>query len=128
MSFISKMHPIWYKKINRKYIKVLPSNIEEILTCIGLAHWIKGDGYFTKGTIMICTDNFSQEEVLKLIKILDRKFRVKSALSKRTNPNSNIVWRIRISKLSMERLIKLVVPYFIPEMLYKLGIKKESIK
>jgi hypothetical protein len=24
----------------------------------------------------------------------------------------------------MERLIKLVVPYFIPEMLYKLGIKK----
>jgi hypothetical protein len=50
-----------------------------------------GDGYFTEGFIIICTDNFSQEEVLKLIKVLDRKFGVKSTLKKRINPNSKIV-------------------------------------
>jgi len=49
---------------------------------------------------------------------------IKSTINKRTNPNGNIKWRIRISKLSMEKLIKLVIPYFIPEMLYKLGVKK----
>jgi LAGLIDADG DNA endonuclease family/Proton-conducting membrane transporter len=124
LPILSKLHSLWYKKINGKYIKVIPSNIKEVLTPIGLAHWIMGDGYFTKGIIIICTDNFSQKEVLKLIEVLDRKFGVKSTLNKRTNPNSNIVWRIRISKLSMERLIKLVVPYFIPKMLYKLGVKK----
>lgn len=31
---------------------------------------------------------------------------------------------VRISKLSMEKLEQLVGPYLIPEMLYKLGIKK----
>jgi len=50
-----------------------------------------GDGYFTEGVIIICTDNFSQEEVLKLIEVLDKKFGVKSTLKKRTNPNINIV-------------------------------------
>jgi hypothetical protein len=50
-----------------------------------------GDGYFSEGIIIICTDNFSQEEVLKLIKVLDSKFGIKSTLNKRINPNSNIV-------------------------------------
>ena len=124
LPFISKLHSIWYKEINGRYIKVLPLNIENILTPIGLAHWIMGDGYFTNGIVKICTDNFTQKEVLKLIEVLDKKLGIKSTINKRINPNGNIVWRIRISKLSMEKLIKLVASYFIPEMLYKLGIKK----
>jgi len=50
-----------------------------------------GDGYYTKGIIMICTDNFSQQEVLKLIKVLNKKFGEKSGLNKRTNTNKKIV-------------------------------------
>jgi len=118
------LHSFWYKEIKGKYIKVLPLNIEEILTPLGLAHWIMGDGYFADGTVKICTDNFTRLEVLKLIEIVDKKLGIKSTINKRTNPNGNIKWRIRISKLSMEKLIKLVIPYFIPEMLYKLGIRK----
>ncbi len=34
-----------------------------------------------------------------------------------------MVWIIRTSTLSMEKLKRLVVPYLIPEMLYKVGIK-----
>ncbi len=39
---------------------MLPLNIEELLTPVGLAHWIIGDGYFTEDTVKICTDNFSK--------------------------------------------------------------------
>jgi len=118
------LHHLWYKEIDGKYIKILPEEIEEMLTPVGLAHWIMGDGYYNRGIVKICTDNFTQEEVLKLIKVLDNKFEIKSSINRRKNANGNIVWRIRVRKLSMEKLIKLVIPYFIPEMLYKLGIKK----
>jgi LAGLIDADG DNA endonuclease family. len=49
-----------------------------------------GDGYFTDGIVKICTDNFTREEVLKLIEILDKKFGIKSTINKRTNPNGHI--------------------------------------
>jgi hypothetical protein len=35
-----------------------------------------------------------------------------------------VKWRIRVSKLSMDKLITIVSPYIIPEMYYKLGLKK----
>jgi hypothetical protein len=35
-----------------------------------------------------------------------------------------VVWSIRVSRLSMEKLTLLLGPYLIPEMKYKIGIKK----
>lgn len=83
-----------------------------------------GDGYFTDGGVKICTDTFTEYEVLKLIKVLNVKFGIKAFANKRTNSNQVVKYRIRISKLSMENLISLVRPHFISEMLYKLGLKK----
>lgn len=121
---ISELHSIWYKNKGDKFVKILPSNIEKLLTPIGIAHWLMRDGYFSENTVKLCTDNFTKEEVLILINILDKKFGIKSTINKRTNPNGNIIWRIRISKTSLDKLRMLVSPYFIPEMLYKLDIKK----
>lgn len=124
---ITNLHQLWRhspKQIEGKFIKILPWNIEELLTPVVLAHWIMGDGYLTDGSVKICTDNFTEVEVQKLINILNVKFGIKASSNKRTNPDGRILWRIRISKLSMEKLISLVYPYFIPEMLYKLGVKK----
>nr|YP_009574395.1 hypothetical protein [Arthrobotrys musiformis]QBM31512.1 hypothetical protein [Arthrobotrys musiformis]QBM31662.1 hypothetical protein [Arthrobotrys musiformis] len=111
---ISNLHAVWYKNVSGKFVKILPSNIEELLTPVGIAHWIMGDGYFSDDTVKLCTDNFSKEEVSILINILNIKFGIKSTINKRTNPNGNVVWRIRISKDSMDKLISLVSPYFIP--------------
>ncbi len=81
-----------------------------------------GDGYFTEGVMKICTDNFTKDEVLRLIKILHVKFGIDASINKRTNPDGKVKWRIRISKLSMDKLITIVSPYIIPEMYYKLGL------
>lgn len=121
LASISLLHSIWYREINGKYIKILPKNIEKLLTPLSLAHWIMGDGYFDQ-SVKICTDNFTKEEVGILIKIFSNKFGIKATLRKRTNPNSSIIWRISISKLSMEKLKIFMSPYVIPKMLYKLGI------
>lgn len=121
---ITYLHSLWYKEIGGKYIKVLPDKIKDLLTPIALAHWIMGDGYFTNGSTKLCTDNFTKEEVLKLIDILEKNFDIKATINKRTNPDGAIKWRINISKLSMEKLIFIVQPYVIPEMLYKLGLNK----
>jgi hypothetical protein len=50
-----------------------------------------GDGYIDDGSVKICTDNFTKEEVLILIQILGDKFGIKATLKKRNNPNSSTV-------------------------------------
>lgn len=87
-------------------------------------YFSEGDGYFSEGSLKLCTDNFSKDEVLSLIDILHVKFGINASINKRTNPDGEVKWRIRISKLSMDKLILLVSPYIIPEMEYKLGLKK----
>jgi len=74
-----------------------------------------GDGYYSNSdkTIFICSDNYSKEEVSRLIEVLDVKFNLKASISKRTNIGG-VVWRIRFSRLSLEKLVSLVRPYFIP--------------
>jgi hypothetical protein len=50
-----------------------------------------GDGYFTEYIVKICMDNFSKEEVLNFIKVLEEKFGIEATINKRSNPNNNIV-------------------------------------
>ena len=120
---ISKLHSSWYKKEDGKNIKFVPLNIEELLTPLALAHWIMGDGYYSDNCTFICTDNFTKQDVERLTKILGNKFGIKVTLNKRKNKDGIEVWRIRTSRLSMGNLKTLVVPYLIPKMLYKVGIK-----
>ena len=82
-----------------------------------------GDAYFAEGSLRLCTDNFTKDEVLKLIAVLHSKYDIKATINQRTNLDGAIKWRIRISKLSMDKLISIVRPYIISEMLYKLGLK-----
>ena len=62
----------FYKKINNKYIKILPLNSGENLTKIGLAFWIMDDGSYNKikKNLILCTDSYSKKDVLFLIEIL----------------------------------------------------------
>lgn len=122
MPYISNLHSDWYVKIGDKYVKKLPNNIEELLTPLAIAHWLMGDGYYST-SVLICTDNFTKDEVLILTGILENKFDIKANLRER-KLKDRTVWRIYIKKSSLERLKELVVPYMIPEMLYKLGIKQ----
>jgi hypothetical protein len=86
-----------------------------------------GIGYWDNVSLKLCTDNFTKEEVLILVNILNKKFDLKASINKRTSDNGNVCWIIRISNSSINNLRSLVSPFFIPEMLYKLGINKNKI-
>ena len=115
---LNEYHDLFYK--DKK--KVIPLNIQHLLTSIGLAHLIMGDGFFYKGVIMLCTESFTKKQQELLISALYENFGIKARLNKRINSAGIKSYRIRISKNSMDKLIVLVKPYFITEMLYKLGL------
>lgn len=125
---LTEVHKQWYifNKENNKFIKIVPLNIGELLTPIGLAHWIMGDGYWDtyNKTIDICTDNFTLSEVELLISVLKEHFDLLATTKRRIKSNKVVCWRIRFSGKSenLSKLRYLVEPYFIPSMLYKLNI------
>nr|YP_009926598.1 hypothetical protein [Wolfiporia cocos]QNH92656.1 hypothetical protein [Wolfiporia cocos] len=130
LASLSQIHNQWYVWSNtlNTFIKIVPSNIGELLTPMGLAHWIMGDGYRNKAdkTIEICTDNFTFSEVEFLINVLKDKFDLVATPKKRIQANKKVCWRIRFSGKpeNISKLISLVRPHFIPSMLYKLNISR----
>lgn len=95
MPTLGNLYSIWYKDIEGKYVKILPDSIESILTPIGIAHWIQGDGYWSEETVFLCTDNFTEEETKRLVSLLDNKFGLKAGLKRRIKGNGEICYRIR---------------------------------
>jgi hypothetical protein len=95
--------------------------LEKKFTALSLAYWIMDDGSFNKsnGNLILCTDSFSKEDVLRLIHILKTKFHLSCGLINH-NKNKNS-YRIRINKSSIPLLRMLVKSHIISTMQYKLG-------
>jgi hypothetical protein len=104
LASLTEIHKQWYilNKETKKFVKIVPLNIGELLTPIGLAHWIMGDGYWDSHgkTIDICTDNFTLSEVELLISVLKEKFSLFCSTKRRIKSNKEVCWRIRFSSKS----------------------------
>jgi len=99
-------------------VKKVPDNIYELLTPRGLAYWIMDDGSRHRSGLHISIYAFSSNDSDKLMFVLQDKFNLKCSI----HFNRDKKPRIYIFKESMDNLITLVKPYFIKEMLYKLGL------
>lgn len=78
----------FYHDLFYKGNKVVPLNIQDLLTPVGLAHLIMGGWFFASvakggGVILICTESFTKGEQELIIAALDFKFGVKASLNKR---------------------------------------------
>lgn len=108
----------FYKSLDGKNVKQVPLLISNYLSPLGLSHWIMQDGSFQKGQgINIATNSFSYQECQFLADILNQKYNLKTSVVKTGVDNQ---YRISIWKRSMPLLIRIVSPYIIPEMQYKL--------
>lgn len=99
-------------------LKIVPLNIYHLLTPIGLAFWIMDDGSKQGSGLHLSVYAFSNEDVDRLMFTLQDKFNLKCSI----HYNRDNKPRIYIFKESMDTLRSLVRPYFINEMLYKLGL------
>jgi len=100
-------------------IKIVPQNIFELLTPIALAHLIMGDGSVQQYGLIICTNSYSVQDVVRLMNVLIIRYRLECKI-RLQKQNNKIEYMIYISQSSMPLLRTIVFPYMHPSMLYKL--------
>jgi len=112
MPCLTELHSLFYPN----GIKIIPNNIYELLTSVALAHIIMGDGSVQRSGLIICTDSYTVQDVVRLINVLMIKYRLDCWLRNHTPTQP----RIYISQSSMPLLRTIVFPYMHSSMLYKL--------
>lgn len=107
--------------ISKKRTKILPKNIEEYITPISLAFWIMDDGMKNHNQLGLCTQSFTKEENLLLIKILTSKFNLDCKLHiQKDSRHPDKIWYF-IKIYNVEVVWTLVKKWIIPSMYYKFG-------
>src|SRR5690606_14896702 len=104
----------------KKVIKVIPSNIVELLTPRALAYWIASDGSYNKinGSITLYTNSFSLEEIHILKNVIFSNFNIKVTINKKILNQ----YTLRFSKYDVPRLREIVFSDFPPSLLYRIGL------
>ena len=98
--------------------KIVPENIEQLLTPISLAVWFMGDGSIKSKECngrIINTHGFTKHEVENLCRILNEKFTLKTSIRRQKDG-----LQIYISAKSARVLSNLITPYMLPYFYYKL--------
>lgn len=98
-------------------IKIIPNNLNELLTPRGLAYWIMDDGSksFYNQTILH-TRAFKKEQLVYIQEVLYNNFQLTSRLEEKTFNQ----WVIYIHKRKKVKLVDIVGPYIHKSMLYKI--------
>ena len=113
---ITKFHEIFYE--NRR--KIIPKKIKNfLLNPLSLAVWIMDDGSlsYSRKTMTISSHSFSKSENLLLIEALKKNF----------NLEANLNWdgkgyRLYFPVSTAESLVKIISPFVLPVMRYKLPL------
>ena len=110
--FLTELHTLFYPN----KVKVIPSNIYELLTLVALAHIVMADGKVSRHGLVLCTDSYSVSDIVGLINVLIIKYRLDCTLRYHTPTQP----RIYIKESSMLILRYLVTPYMVKSMFYKI--------
>lgn len=66
---------IYYEMFYKDKVKIIPNNLDELLTPVGLAYWIMDDGSKSSyGQTVLHTRSFTKKEVEYLQSILKKNF------------------------------------------------------
>src|ERR1700712_2729004 len=114
LSCFNKYKHIFY---NEYGTKILPENIQDLLTDRGLDYLIMDDGYKAGKGFYICTESYTLEENQILVDLFKNKFNLESSVHKVTNGH-----RLYILSSSRETLLKLIKPYLLDHFNYKFEI------
>lgn len=111
-SSFNNLQELFYKRGKKE----MPKNIGEYLTPMTLAIWIQNSGSKASAGLRIAINNFTKEEVQYLCLILKEKYNLDTTMQIQSSK-----YIIYIPKRSMENLSKIVKPFMLPSMYYKLN-------
>ena len=98
--------------------KIVPKNLDTILTPLGLAVWFMDDGaYHSRYGCILNTQCYTYRECKKMQKILRRRFGI-CFVSIQKDHNG---WRLYIGSQSIKKFRQLVRPYLLKNFMYKIG-------
>lgn len=117
----------YYKSLfyNSENIKIVPSNIQNLLTPIGLAYWIMDDGSIQNKGLHLNTYGYTHEDVLILKRLLENMFgdnTLKCSIHKHNKGERIYVW-----EESMELLRSNIYQFMHKDMLYKINSDRIEI-
>lgn len=110
---LNEFFDIFYKD----KVKIIPKNLDELLTPVGLAYWIMDDGGITvhKQTVLH-TRAFSKKEIIYIMEVLEKNFSLKTRFEEKEKNQ----WIIYIPVKQKIKLKEIVGPYMHESMLYKI--------
>lgn len=112
----------YYDLFYRDKKKIVPHNIEELLTAKSLAYWAMDDGHPERSGFIFNTNSFTLIEVQLLVKALKSKFGLNCSIHTRKDL-VNQPHFIYIKSDSWIKFKNLIEPYVIPHFKYKLELR-----
>lgn len=100
-------------------VKIVPHNIYELLTPIALAHVVMGDGSAQRNGLVICTNSYSVQDVIRFMNVLIIRYRLECTIHIKKQ-NQKIEYMIYIRQNSMALLLNIVSPYMHHSMFYRI--------
>jgi hypothetical protein len=108
---LGDFHLLFY----RQRRKILLRNISQLISPLSLAVWTMDDGDINRHSMRYNIQCFSRKEQEILKQLLKDKYQLRATLNKDRSS-----YRLRIGKESASKLIKLIYPFIIPSMRYKI--------
>lgn len=102
-------------------VKVVPTNIEELLTPVALAYLIMADGNYDAGRnrVRIYTNSFTYKDVVRLAQAIKANFGVYVGVMEDSPRKNQYILTIGANELA--KLKELVLPHMLPSMKYRIG-------
>lgn len=116
LACLNDIFNLFYFTNKGKIIKTVKQELFFHMDYIVLAHWIIGDGSKRQKGLLLCTDNFTLQEVLLLVNILIIKFQINPTIQKEKDK-----FRIYINGKSLMKMKPFILPYFVDHFLYKIN-------
>ena len=93
MPCITELRSLFYPEQSTK--KIIPLNIYDLLTPAALAHLIMGDGTAKDHGLILCTDPYTIQDIVRLINVLIVRYRLECNLRYHTPTQPRIYIRER---------------------------------
>lgn len=99
--------------------KVIPKTISEMLSCKSIAVWFMDDGSFkskSHKTYIIHSNSYTKKELEIIKEVFAKKFGIEVGIHKQYSQ-----WRLYVYTKSALSFRKMIEPFIVPNMKYKLG-------